>query len=109
MGQQSSARNGRSGLAGEGNDAAQAATGLAEAGLAEAGLVELGPWEQPALMSTIESAGRSTARRREPSNRDDGSWAPAGDRLRQVGLVGIARARAALAEAARRAEARTAA
>jgi hypothetical protein len=60
-------------------------------------------WQQPQLLTT--PLPRATARPRATA----GAWGNAtksNPRLRQVGLVGIAQAREALAEAARRAELR---
>ncbi|HMK97106.1 MAG TPA: hypothetical protein VK425_06125 [Acidimicrobiales bacterium] len=73
-------------------------------------------WQQPQLLALAAKAldrvseggtgQRPAPERRSPERRGDGPGMGATERRRQAGLVGIAEARAALAEAARRAQAR---
>jgi len=62
-------------------------------------------WQQPPLLLTTEQPPLVTAEqpRPQPHSRAAAATKPA-ERLRQAGLVGIARARTALAEATRRAD-----
>jgi hypothetical protein len=60
-------------------------------------------WQQPPLLVAPEQPGAQANRALRAHPRPHGGEPV--DRLREVGLVGIARARAALAEAARRADA----
>jgi len=67
-----------------------------------------GRWQQPALLNDaprMSSPSRKQVGGAEPQRRSQPGVERPSERLREVGLVGIAKARAALAAAARRADA----